>query len=180
MGREQRGAAEELYSPRAPYLHVTGAGVSEATDFAWSLSSCQGPRAAVRVLRGAKMKTAASLFDEFAAALQFPYYFGENWDALDECITDLSWLPADAYILLITDAQSVLSEEDESQLNTLVAVLQGAGDEWGRPVETSEPWARPAVAFHVLFQCDEAHRQAVMSRLEAADASFREFHLQKA
>jgi hypothetical protein len=29
---------------------------------------------------------------EFAASFQFPYYFGENWPAFDECINDLSWL----------------------------------------------------------------------------------------
>ena len=36
----------------------------------------------------------ATLLARFAAALQFPDWFGHNWDALADCITDLSWLPA--------------------------------------------------------------------------------------
>ncbi|MFD7158495.1 barstar family protein [Kribbella sp. NPDC059898] len=30
----------------------------------------------------------AGLFDEFAATLQFPYCFGENWDGLGDCVSD--------------------------------------------------------------------------------------------
>lgn len=43
----------------------------------------------VRELRGPKMHTTMGVFDEFAAAFQFPYYFGENKDAFDECLRDL-------------------------------------------------------------------------------------------
>jgi hypothetical protein len=42
-------------------------------------------------IRGKRCTTRASLFQECAAALQFPDYFGDNWDALEECITDLEW-----------------------------------------------------------------------------------------
>src|SRR5262249_52404434 len=57
------------------------------------------PRAVVRVIRGRKSRTVRAFFDEVSAALQFPYYFGENWAAFDECITDLDWLAGDAYLL---------------------------------------------------------------------------------
>ena len=40
-------------------------------------------------LRGRKMTTLRQLFDEFAAALQFPYYFGANKDAFDECLSEV-------------------------------------------------------------------------------------------
>jgi RNAse (barnase) inhibitor barstar len=58
------------------------------------------------------MRTVNSLFDEIAASFQFPWYFGENWDALDECLNDLAWLPARSYLLGIMDASQVLSEEE--------------------------------------------------------------------
>jgi len=41
-----------------------------------------------------------------AAALQFPYYFGENWDADARLLADLAWLNADAMVICIADARS--------------------------------------------------------------------------
>lgn len=105
----------------------------------------------VRVLRGAKMATASALFDEVAAALQFPLYFGENWDALDECLADLGWLPrTHGFVLVIVDAGRVLEAEPDL-LRVFVDSLVRAADEWSRPVAEGEWWHRPAVPFHVVL-----------------------------
>ncbi|WP_024802343.1 barstar family protein [Nocardia sp. BMG51109] len=67
----------------------------------------------VRELRGAKMRTTEGVFDEFAAAFQFPYYFGENKDAFDECLRDLADFVGSApgYAVLIRDSDQLLAEE---------------------------------------------------------------------
>ena len=36
-----------------------------------------------------------------ARALNFPEGFGDNWDALSDCLTDLSWIDAEGYLLLL-------------------------------------------------------------------------------
>jgi RNAse (barnase) inhibitor barstar len=46
-----------------------------------------------RVVDGSAMDDRAGLFAQFAAALEFPDWFGHNWDALVDCLRDLSWLP---------------------------------------------------------------------------------------
>jgi Barstar (barnase inhibitor) len=63
------------------------------------------------------MRTVERLFDEMAAALQFPYYFGENWPAFAECLADMEWLPlAVGIVVLIYDTTEVLSDAHEAAL----------------------------------------------------------------
>lgn len=45
-----------------------------------------------RVVDGAAMGDRDGMFDEFATALEFPAWFGRNWDAFLDCLRDLSWL----------------------------------------------------------------------------------------
>lgn len=51
------------------------------------------------------------LIASVAAALRFPAWFGGNWDALEDCLCDLSWLPAAGYVLLFEGAAAVPSAE---------------------------------------------------------------------
>jgi RNAse (barnase) inhibitor barstar len=53
----------------------------------------------VRIPRGIRSKE--KLFAIFAERLHFPRYFGWNWDALEELLRDLSWLPADKPIVIV-------------------------------------------------------------------------------
>jgi hypothetical protein len=125
----------------------------------------------VRVVRGGKMRSYAGLFDEFAAALQFPWYFGENGNAFDECIADLSWLPRQSgYVLVIADPQEVLADTEDDGLSWLVGSLSRANEEWATPVELGEWWDRPAVPFHVVLQCGIGDAAKVSERWAAAGA----------
>jgi RNAse (barnase) inhibitor barstar len=104
----------------------------------------------MRTIAGKKCRTSSSLFDEFAQALSFPDYFGHNWDALEECLADFEWLPAKGYILLITDAQAVLPD-DEEEYETLLEVLDDAGEAWSKG-QTADGRSAP---FHVVFAVTE-------------------------
>ncbi|WP_430333629.1 barstar family protein [Rhodococcus sp. ACT016] len=65
----------------------------------------------VRHVRGRRMPTVAALFDEFAAALQFPYYFGRNRDAFDECFGEIGDTVGDDAVVLVLDADVLLAEQ---------------------------------------------------------------------
>lgn len=102
------------------------------------------------------MRSWQGLFDELGAALQFPWYFGENVDALFDCITDLDWLPRQAgYVILVDDPDDVLADAEPAALAQLMALLRNAEARWAEPLEQGEWWDRPAVPFHVVLHLSE-------------------------
>jgi hypothetical protein len=165
---------DALYRSDEPWFHVAATSLPEIADFGLSLTKHESLKVAVRFLRGKKMTRAEALDNECSAALQFPWYFGENWPAFDECIRDLSWLPADAYILIITHSEAVLSEEDERQFSIFLEILEKASRHWSQPVEGNESWSRPAIPFHVIFHCDQSEKATLLSRLQLLEATYQE------
>jgi RNAse (barnase) inhibitor barstar len=119
--------------------------------------------AVVRFLRGERCDNEIKLFQEFAAALQFPYYFGNNWDALDDCIQDFGWLPGKSYVLIMTNIDLVLRNK-EDKFETLIEILSGAAKYWQTPIDTNEPWAHPSIPFHVVFHCEKNVKEQAIDR----------------
>jgi hypothetical protein len=109
----------------------------------YALQHRSSPQTIVRMVRGKKMTSPAALFDEFAAALQFPCYFGNNWNAFDECIADLDWLPGDAYIITIVDARQVLRDQP-GELDVFFRILRSVAREWRD---------EHGISFQVMLQC---------------------------
>jgi RNAse (barnase) inhibitor barstar len=160
---------ERLLQSTGPRLHLMVATPSEATNLGWSLARADAGQAVVRFLRGQKMQTAPELFDEFAAALQFPYYFGENWNALWECLSDLEWLPEGPCILLILDGKQLLAREVEESLAVFLDFLTVVTEEW---TTTGKGPLEPAPrSFHVVFQCVPDDEVRFVSRMHAAGAT---------
>ena len=73
------------------------------------------------------IKTKSDLMDALSAALHFPDYFGRNWDALSECIRDLSWLPPGDVALRHSDLPLM---EDLDSLSTYLSILSDAVQKW--------------------------------------------------
>jgi hypothetical protein len=97
----------------------------------------------VRELRGAKMRTLAGVFDEFAAAFQFPYYFGENKDAFDECLRDLDEFVGDApgYVAVVRDSSQLLAGRPAERDWFAMAMS-----------DCADHWASRGVVFRVVLQ----------------------------
>lgn len=75
-------------------------------------------------LSGAKDRDA--VLARFAAALAFPKWFGGNWDALEDSLSDLSWIETRGHVLLIEGAGDVPPVER----GTLVDILASAAASW--------------------------------------------------
>ncbi len=72
---------------------------------------------------------------ECARDLRFPETFGANWDALADCLEDLSWRPAPGFVLRFVNAQ-VFAVASPRDFTTAVEILRDAAMYWkkrGKP-----------------------------------------------
>jgi hypothetical protein len=109
--------------------------------------------------------------NEVSAALQFPYYFGHNWDAFRECVNDLSWLKGASFLIIFDSAQHLLTESaDDFQI--LLRILTDSHDEW-RAV-TTDFGARGTLpmAFQSVLACEPEATEALEQRLRDANATY--------
>jgi hypothetical protein len=74
--------------------------------------------------------TKDAMLERIAKALAFPDWFGGNWDALEDCLIDLSWREAEGHVLVFTGAPP------GDDLGVLIDVLASSAQFWaarGRP-----------------------------------------------
>ena len=69
------------------------------------------------------------LLNAAATAMHFPSDFGHNWDALEECLTDLEWVDADGYVIYYDHIDGLLAAHPD-QFETLVEILRDAVASW--------------------------------------------------
>jgi RNAse (barnase) inhibitor barstar len=148
----------------------------ESEDAAQEVMRWREEGLTVRTVRGRKMRSVDALFDEVSAALQFPGYFGENWPAFNECLSEMDWLPAGVgVVIVLTEAGEVLIDDHEAELGALVRAMARAASTYAEPIERGEWWDRPAVPFHVVVSVPPAEAEPVRSRWAGAGATFSEF-----
>lgn len=83
----------------------------------------------------------AGLLAAVADALAFPAWFGQNWDALEDCLSDLSWSNAEGYVLILRHADHC-HRHSEGDFLTALRIL----------ADVSSTWAEEGVAFWTFVE----------------------------
>jgi hypothetical protein len=78
---------------------------------------------------GAEVRDKATFLAACATAMQFPAYFGHNWDAFEECLTDLSWAPASGHLLLY-NGFARFARQDPAAWATALDILRDVVGYW--------------------------------------------------
>ena len=84
-------------------------------------------------LEGQKIEKKEQFLNHAAMAMHFPEHFGNNWNALEDCLTDLSWIEEDAEVngyVILFDHFDPFADHHESQLETVVEIFQSAIEYW--------------------------------------------------
>jgi RNAse (barnase) inhibitor barstar len=81
---------------------------------------------AALVARIENIHSKAQLLKEISAGLKFPDYFGENWDALEECLNDLHWVENSEIVITHSNIPNISSGE----LKTYLEILSSAVKNW--------------------------------------------------
>lgn len=72
---------------------------------------------------------AGAVLQRLSRALQLPEWFGGNWDALEDCINDLSWLPGEGCLLLLRGIREWM-QRDADGVQTLLDIGREAAVRW--------------------------------------------------
>lgn len=73
-----------------------------------------------------------AILRRFAAALDFPAWFGGNWDALADCLDDLTWRPASAGRVLLVDGLAGCRLAQPEVVDLLVELLDDVAQRYAR------------------------------------------------
>jgi RNAse (barnase) inhibitor barstar len=84
----------------------------------------------------AEVSDKQGLLDTLARRLEFPEWFGDNWDALEDCLMDLSWLDAPGYVIVLRDCDELI-EQNPDDFIVAIEVFDGAAAFWH---ETGHPF----------------------------------------
>jgi RNAse (barnase) inhibitor barstar len=87
-----------------------------------------GPLAVWRVpLDGVQEK--GQFLAAIAHALRFPDWFGDNWDALKDCLTDLTWRKAPGYMIILEECQA-FARAAPADFETALELFRLVADDW--------------------------------------------------
>ncbi|MFN0214946.1 MAG: barstar family protein [Saprospiraceae bacterium] len=80
----------------------------------------------VAEIDGAKARTFRGFYPRISKALLFPDYFGNNLDALLDCLCSLEVIGSQDIVLLIRNAELFLSKEKEAKKTAALQVFRDA------------------------------------------------------
>jgi hypothetical protein len=120
---ESEDRDESRLAPAVQSLEMTPAAAAAIAALATSLGL-----EAIRIdLAGCQDK--AGLLERIAAALGFPAWFGDNWDALYDSLADLSWRPGRGWVLILENVHELRRAAPEA-LDTALVIMGDAALAW--------------------------------------------------
>jgi RNAse (barnase) inhibitor barstar len=115
----------EIITEKTPNIYQLKLDISQK-----NLSNfCQQNNFQLCYLDGINIKNKQEFFQGCISAFNLPEYFGNNWDACFDCLTDLSWCPANSYLFYYQNYQNFATNSPEDW-DIFLDILQEAISHW--------------------------------------------------
>jgi hypothetical protein len=114
------------------------------------------------------IRSKAELLEAFASAGHFPDYFGWNWDALQDCLRDLSWICSRRVVVMHRDLPLL---DDPAECRIYLEILLMVLTDWTgsiRPDAAESPPEWPYVEHELIVIFPANARGAVVRTLAGA------------
>jgi barstar (barnase inhibitor) len=118
---------------------------------------CRLRRIELTRVRGARLRDKRHFLAAVARAMGLPRWFGMNWDALADALTDFDWQPGTVHVLFCSNLDA-FAQRSPIDFATALAVLEDAACFW----------AERDVHFLVLVECDKLPQFAHLLTVGAA------------
>ena len=80
----------------------------------------------IYLINGDEIRDKESFLRVVSIALKFPDYFGHNWDALNDCLTDMSCIDINHPIYMVYKNSKQFSEESPEDFHIAMEVIAQA------------------------------------------------------
>jgi hypothetical protein len=118
-------------------------------------------------INGTTIQSVNDLFDALKRSFHFPEYFGFNWNAVDECLNDLDWLKAKAYLLIVRAIDSFRMNEADFQI--FIKVLNKTSREWRQGRNYNPEFSTQPTPFHVVMTIRKDNAQLFTALFEKSE-----------
>jgi RNAse (barnase) inhibitor barstar len=106
----------------------------------------------IGVIDGGQCKTLVDFIDQVGKAFHFPDYFGENMDAVWDCIRDLEWIDKEDYALVIINYDNFLIGESSETKDSIVDFINKVKGDWANvPNYKGEDKFRKKAKFEIIY-----------------------------
>lgn len=164
---ERKNTLKILDETQGPFIHLCIINDNaETKSFISQLEN--GLKSTIYVIDSNKCKNRKRIWRSISEIMNFPEYFGHNWDALIDCLTDLEWLQEKGWVLVFTNTKSLFSKHKSKLLSVLIDVLNIVGNEWSEPRDIGMPHTLNAKPFHTVFLITSSEKDSVIELLDIA------------
>ncbi len=78
---------------------------------------------------GRKINNKEQFLRSAAQEMNFPDYFGANWDAFEDCLTDMSWHESNGFMILYDNFDG-FAQDSPDGFKTMLGILHDTVDFW--------------------------------------------------